>query len=389
MGKAMRVWEVELGAKATRTRSIYLYNFGLFCERWGVDADDLYAMRLEDLKSPDPRDKKRIEGMVKTLMAEMGRGSAEKRALAPSTCATIMRAVSSFFEAQDLDLHFKAKDTPRGQPNGQRIIMQDQIRELHDMAARAGDFKLRNRGLIMFQKDGGSRISDTALMNIEDYEEAITKYNDAGEPFKYFDPMRTEKTKTIAHLHIGPEAIEAIENYLAERRANGETLSPSRPLFLKGKYMGRPMKRKIPQGEEDRLNSLALTQIFRRMSKGLKKEGRKISAHSFRKFHQTMCESSMPKNWVAKLQGKVIKDSTGPYSQPEDLPGELTQSYMGAYHRLRVLEDNAIKMKVDSQSRRIKELEEKLEAALVDKAEARSLEARIKQIEKAIGIKPL
>ncbi len=356
----MDVWEIDLGSKAPRTRTTYLYYFKLFCERWKLTPDQLYILRLEDLKSPDPRDHRRIEGMVKTLMAEMGRGGDGKKALAPSTCASVMRAAVSFFEAQELDLRFKSKDTPRGQTNGQRIIMGDQIRELHDMAGRALDYKLRNRGLMMFQKDAGTRISDTALLDIEDYEEAITKYNEAGEPFKYFDPRRTKKTKTIAHIHIGPEAIQAIDDYLAERKGKGEILSPGRPLFLKGKHMGRPMKRVIIPGDEDRLSSIALTQIFRRMAGGLGQDGRKISAHSFRKFHQTMCEASIPKNWVAKLQGKMIKDSTGPYSLPEDLPGELMQSYMGAYHRLRVFEDHTIRAEVESQSKQIKNLESEL-----------------------------
>ncbi len=356
----MDIWEVELGAKAPRTRDTYLYYFKLFCERWGLGPDELYDMRLEDLRAPDPRDHKRIEGMVKTLMAEMGRGSSGKRPRAPSTCASIMRAMSSFFDAQDLELRFKSRDVPRGQANGQRIIMGDQIRELHDMAGRALGYKLRNRGLMMFQKDAGIRISDTALMDIEDYEDAITKFNEAGEPFKEFSPRITKKTKTIAYIHIGPEAIQAIDDYLAERKGKGEILSPGRPLFLKGKHMGRPMKRVIVPGDEDRLSSIALTQIFRRMAGGLGKDGRKISAHSFRKFHQTMCEASMPKNWVAKLQGKIIKDSTGPYSHPEDLPGELMQSYMGAYHRLRVFEDHTIRAEIESQSKQIKNLESEL-----------------------------
>ena len=45
----------------------------------------------------------------------------------------------------------------------------------------------------------------------------------------------------------------------------------------------------------------------------------------------------MSTNWIAKLQGRAIGNSTRSYSQPENLPGELTQAYMNAYERLRIL----------------------------------------------------
>lgn len=174
----------------------------------------------------------------------------------------------------------------------------------------------------MFGKDSGIRISDIALLDVMDYIDALDLVNEYGEPFKEFLPKHTKKTGSLAHIVIGPEAIKHVDEYLDERKKAG-TYGEDTPLFLM-------------QGGS-RFTSGALTQMFKRMANKLGKDGKKRSAHSLRKFHQTMCESSMAKNWVKKLQGRTISDSTGVYSQPEFLPGELSGAYMSGYDKLRVL----------------------------------------------------
>jgi integrase len=284
------------------------------------------------------------------------------KAKAPATCVLMMRGLKSFFESQELELKFRSRDTPRGMPNGQRIILSEQIRDLYDAAARGLEYKRRNRALIMFQKDSGIRIGDTCKLDVGDYREALVSFNDAGEKFIYIDPRRTEKAKIIAHIHLGPESIDCIDSYLTEREEGGEVLSADKPLFLKGVYMGRPRKQMILPGDEHRLTSIAITAIFIRLTAHLGKKGKKTSAHSFRKFQQTMCETTMAKNYVAKLQGKKIMDSTGPYSKPEDIPGELMQYYMAGYDRLRIFGEKVSVKTINEQTERIKALEKKNDA---------------------------
>ena len=342
MGKAIETWEVDLGTLSPRTRTSYLRQLEKFCKRFEVTPEELYEMRDADLSSTDRRDHKRIEGMVKTYMAELGRDhigvhGEPVKAKSPRTCATLMYAMKSFFESQEMELRFKSRDTPKGGTNGQRIILPEQIKDVYDAAARALQYKKRNRAMLLFQKDSGIRIGDTASLNIKDYTDATLSFNDARERFKYFDPIITNKKKIVAHIHIGPESIEAIDAYLEERQVNGEILSPDAPLFKKGQWKGRPRTQPLNPALKTRLTSIAITAIFTRLAAHLGVKGKKISAHSFRKFHQTMCESTMPKNYVAKLQGKKINDSTGPYSHPEDMPGELMKFYIAGYDRLRVL----------------------------------------------------
>ena len=360
--KAMRVWLVELGTKAQKTKVNYLFYFEKFLDRFETTPDELYEIRLEDLRSKDPRDHRRIEGLVKTHMAEMQSAGA-----AAQTARMVQKAVKSFFESQNLDLKFKSKDRPKGASNGQRIVLHEHVAEMHDSAARALGFKKRNRALLMFGKDAGIRISDIANLDVMDYLDASDLVSEHGESFKEFLTTHTKKTRSLAHIMIGPEAVQHVDEYLEERKQAG-TYGEDTPLFL--------------MQDGSRFTSGALTQMFKRMAKKLGKDGKKRSAHSLRKFHQTMCESFMAKNWVNKLQGRVISDSTGVYSQPELLPGELSGAYMSGYDKLRVLGVGAralweIGGETSALQEQVKELKTQLERASKDTEKVSDLEKRI------------
>ena len=117
-----------------------------------------------------------------------------------------------------------------------------------------------------------------------------------GEVFKLFEPKETGKTKAPAYVIVGPESVEAIDQYMEDRRNNGLPMSPSSPLFL-----NRQNTRFHPDG---------FGHVFQRLGKFLDKK--RISAHSLRKFHTTMLEyAGVSQNWIKKLQGKVVGGSLG------------------------------------------------------------------------------
>ena len=103
------------------------------------------------------------------------------------------------------------------------------------------------------------------------------------------------------------------------------------------------------------------------MAKHLGDEGRKISAHSLRKFHSTELESEMNSSWIVKLQGKNLGGGWAPYSHPEGDgetfdPEKLTEAYCRAYKVLRIKDsktqqDKERDKKFSEQEKRIKELE--------------------------------
>jgi len=345
----MEVWMEELLSKASGTREKYLFYFQKFLERWGLSADELFEMRLNDLRSGDPLNFSRVERWVKAWCREL-----VEAGYSPGTCRLAAHAVKSFFKALNLPLKLKASDLPKGESSGSRIVLREEILALWD--ACGGEFKKRNRAILMFLKDSGLRISDVAALTVGQYRGAKTIYNEFGEPFKVFEPIPTKKTGSLAFIHIGPEAIKAVDDYLRLREELEGPLSPEAPLFsMRGGGFMKPD---------------AITMVFNRLRRSLGREGRRVSPHSLRKFHTTMLEAEIPPHWLAKLQGKKVNDSMGPYSQPEFLPGTLTEAYMQAYHRIRVF-------KKGEADRKAREEVIRLQARIAE------LESRIKKMEPA------
>ena len=75
--------------------------------------------------------------------------------------------------------------------------------------------------MITTLKDSGLRISDMVNLDVSDYTGAREVFNEAGEMFKVFEPVRVVKTQTIAYVHIGPESIKDIDIYNLRKGLNG------------------------------------------------------------------------------------------------------------------------------------------------------------------------
>ena len=330
----MDVWEQDLQTKRENTRYNYRRYFGMFLERWGMeDGEELYQMRRADLTSEDTRDHENTERKVRVYMAEM-----LKEGYAAGTCRIVAKAVVSFFESQGLPIRIKAKNKPKGFSNGQRVALGDKIRTMWDRAPE--ETRLKTRGMLMFLKDSGIRLGDLALLNIEDYLEAQTVTANR-ETFKAFYVRGTEKTAAPAYIHIGPEAVEALDLYLEDRQEE----DPQEPLFAN--RFGK------------RFEATALSAIFRRLGS---KVGKKISGHSLRKFHTTMLQSAgMHDDWIKKLQGKSVGGSMGPYSRPEET-GDLTPAYVNAYPKLRVFGEQASALRMEDQDAEIEALRRQVES---------------------------
>jgi len=337
-GKAWKIWFQDLNTKAPTTKREYLRNIVKFLDRWETTPDELYSMRMTDMESDDPRDAKQIERMVKTQMSEL-----RASGYSAETCKQLRKSVKSFFESQEIDLSFKAKDSPRGASNGSRIALPEEVREMYDNMVFG--FKIRNRAIVMFLKDTGLRVSDVVSVDVGDYLSARVVENGAGESFRVFrDPEETQKMKVNAYVHLGPEAVAAIDEYLEERRQRGEVFQEDTPLFLHRRA-----------GE--RITDSGIKSVFFRVKKWLGDKGYKKSAHSLRKFHRTRLEGGgMPEGWVKILQGK----QADVYQQPQHT-GELTEMYVKCYDRLRVFGEQASTQKLDEQAQRIAELERLLD----------------------------
>ncbi len=189
-----------------------------------------------------------------------------------------------------------------------RVILIDEIRTLLEFVA--GQFRIRNRAIIMMLKDTGLRRSDLSKMTVEDYLMARVISTERGD-FKVFRPYPTTKTGEVAYVHIGPEAVEAVDKYL-DGRSSG-------PLFLNRNGV------QVYEGN--------MTMMVKRFARHLDNPDN-VSPHSFRKTHRTLLEARMPESYMKKLQGK----STDPYIHPEQT-GELTEAYIKHYDAITVFKE--------------------------------------------------
>ena len=335
VSKSWRVWVDELKTMAKNTQRQYPRVFIQFLERWSVDPEELFELKLKHSKSEDPRDRRGIESWVRISMKEI-----IDSGLAPSTARMTSKAVNSFFTAQNLEFSLRPREVPKTYYNGSRIILKDQIRELYERVGE--EHRLRNRAIIMALKDSGLRISDLGSLDVGDYLKTKRVVSD-DEIFVVLEPFATVKTGAYAYPVFGPESVAAIDAYLEERGAP----ALEEPLFV--------------SRHNTRLSPTSMSTMFWKLKDKLD-ESRKISAHSLRKFFQTSMElSGLPKNWIGKYMGKMVGDSSRVYSQPEDLGDILEKKYIENYDALRVLGAEASAQVLDKQSQRIAELEKQLE----------------------------
>ena len=310
MGKSYDVWSQDLQRLADNTQQSYRLGVSRFLEYLEADYEELYEAKLNDMRSDDPRDLRRIEKHVSQFMFKL----VKDKGLAPTTARRVGVAVTHFMRIQGLTFSLNKNEWPRGEYIGQKMVLKDQIKTMYETASAW--FRSRNRALIMLAKDSGLRISDIEQLDVDHYLDARS-VSVNGEVFKEFQPIVTKKTKAIAFVCIGPEAVDAIDLYLKERGAKrGE------PLFL--------------DQQGNRFKVTAMSELLRRSSDKLE-NGDRISAHSFRKFNETMLESAgIALNWIKRYQGRKVSDSTGPYSNPQDIPNKLIETYIQGYDSLRI-----------------------------------------------------
>jgi integrase len=313
--KSWVIWMEDLDNLSDSLQSkypTYVQRFLDFCD---LTPDQLYELRLSSLNKEDRRDRLKVERMVKNWLNDLD------EELSHGTVNNHYYALKNFFESQGLPFKLKATDRPRGDHIGQRMITKPMINRMIELVSYR--MRERNLALLYILKDTGLRIGDLCDLTIMKYLEAKTHFSEDGEVFKEFKPLVTKKSMITAYPMIGPEAIEQIDIYL-------ETRKDDLPwLFL---------------GERgDQLKFYTLSKIFQRWSDKLK-DGDRISAHSFRKFHQTQLEASgLNPNILKKLQGRTIADSTKSYSRPQDQPGLIAEQYINHYDAIRVKDNSELR----------------------------------------------
>jgi integrase len=291
-----------------------------------MNPDQLLTQRQDDILNRDIKTQRRIESQFLAFIAKK-----KEEGYAAATLQIIFASIRSFFEIHYCPLRMRRKDYPTGDSNGVRRATKEVIlKVLYDVRTRN---KATERAMFLFLKDSGLRISDARLLNCGFFLEAFEENPDTD-----LIPITiiTQKTKLLAKTFIGQEAIEAIKDYIEERKEGSrnvlpETITKESPLFRT--WTNGEVKR-IPRGS---FSSLIREAFVRNGEK-------RMSAHSLRKKVQTDLEKAgVNPNWIDQILGHQLVNSRDAYSLPTD--EELKEAYTQAYPLIKVYPEITAKPK--------------------------------------------
>jgi len=343
---------------------MYRHHFNAFLVWGGSTAEEFYKWVKGLEASEDPRDRRQLTTAFNDFSkARMAGGTS------PNTLQVYRKAIHKFLESNELTLRIKKNGVKVGH-RGKKIIRLDQARKLVDLASN----NLRLRAILMTLKDTGLGVSEVAMLTCEDFLGAREYKDEEGRRFKaWAKPLIRKKTGEECHIHMGPDAIVAIEDYLGQRRTGH--------IFITSK--GQPHKDEEGNmtseagftGRGEPMNGLAITTSVRNHCRVLRAKGYDVSAHSFRKLFETSFDLEGSLNVSKKIMGKLIPASDEPYLQYDD---ELTKIYMEVYGK---------RLSLNRESTQIKELEEEIEELKTRRSdEVEELHRRMEEQQRTIDL---
>jgi len=312
---ALEYWKTELASKDPATTDLYFRSFDKFLQFTGKTADELLTQRQQEQTNPDRKIQRRMESQLNAFISKK-----RQDGLASATLQVYFASVRSFFEIHYYPLIMRKGDYPKGESLGVRVAPKEAI--LKAIENKQNRNKKQLRALILFLKDSGLRRSDTVLLNFGKVAEGLEKgYNIISIT------LVTEKQHTVAKAFIGEEAIQALKEYLKERRTGTENVPPE---IITDKS---PLFRTQESGKVKRLSLSGFSNMIREAF--LRVGESNLSPHSLRKYVQTYLEAgNVNVNWIDQILGYALINSRDAYSKPTD--EQLKEAYNKAYDHLRI-----------------------------------------------------
>lgn len=333
-------FELELAALAEGSQKLYRRWFSNFLTFAGSTPDELIVFHEQN------------RGAVRRAVLAYQRQLVEEDGLHPNTAKFVGKAVSKFLSANDFT-DFRMRDRSGVQSSGKLVLKPEQILSLYRDAGKS----LRLKALVMTFKDTGFRPSDIIKMRVEDFNGARVIPTDTGEFRAWVKPILTQKNKVYAHVHLGPESVEALKAYIGDRTTGAifltersmphYTLNPDGTRTMNGESTqpGQPMKRSN------------ISSCMKILCRPLQSQGFDVSAASFRKFFFTyLPTTNMDVQHCKVLAGKKLPPVDAPYIQTAQT-GELTKLYIESYNALRIFKTTDTNGELETLRERIAKLE--------------------------------
>lgn len=318
---ALNYWLSELSNRRETTRAKYKEFFLKYAAFTGKTPDELLQMRKQDSKAEDQREQRGAESLLKAFIADLlAKGNSV------STAQIGYAAVRSFYEMHYYPLRMRRGDFPQGECLGSRAATKDHIKRILANTKKTKDAK-KTRAIIMFLKDSGLRVSDARALKVG----MVWKALENGDQFIPLS-LVTKKNKTTAKTFLGPESVQALKEYLDERR-KGTRRIPAEAITAES-----PLFRTNQSGKVKNMGREGFSALVRNQCKFIGED--RLSAHSFRKYFQTQLEAAgTSTNWIDQMIGHRLINSRDAYSLPSE--AQLREAYEKAYSQLRVYPDKA------------------------------------------------
>lgn len=337
--KSIKYWMDSLATEKNRYKCIKWFpKFLKYCEAQGYphNPDEIIAQRREDLKSDDPKIRRRWEHICKAFYHKLYE-EYEQAGKSTYTPWTILSVVRGFFSHHDYDLKFKRNELKQPyRAVKEHIPTNIEIRAMYMCA----DSWLDKALLLTAYQTGLSEI-DICELNIEDVD-----WNE--EPPIYFEKLR-QKTKILTQTCFGYDVVNAIRRMLRVR-GNPKT----GPLFLTRKgsrFEVRWIRHNIQK-------------LAKRAEIG---NGKRFAPKNLRTaFSNAMEEAGVNKNIVEAMLGHKLPYA-GAYSKhPKPV---IVAAYKQGYEKLSIDEREETEQQrqflvemIQEQNRKIKALESVLKA---------------------------
>ncbi|OLD32052.1 MAG: hypothetical protein AUI61_03655 [Thaumarchaeota archaeon 13_1_40CM_2_39_13_2] len=332
MYKSLEVYEKFLKSEATK--KTYLHYFNAFL-KWlnqslgnSITADGLLEM-----------DQKSLQMYVEDYILNL------RTRLSPSSLPSIIAALEHFFAMNDKDLQFKRIRKMIPPPNKKAGEHAWSTKDLQKMLRNSSPN--RDRAFIHLLASTGCRIGALEdlelrhLLSMSDGCRAVLIYEGSNEEYWGF---------------LTPEACNAVDEYIEERRRDGEAIDSKSPLFRSAYQVGA-QKVKPMSIASAKMIALRLAHSVKRNKIGRRYDI--MSAHGFRKRFNTILKSNDKANpsLAEKLMGhRGVFALDGSYLKPS--VEVLFKEFKKHIPFLAIDDSERNKIELVQKEARIKELEE-------------------------------
>ena len=323
-----------------------------------MDIDSLYRAGVESSTSVDPSDRLAVKTAIVNYINYTLEHKTSKRNkferkeyVRWAKSKEIYNAINKFFALNGVVIKLDRMETLarmiREVPTNKRKPAHDELKLILQNISEA-----RIRALYLFTKDTGLRISDVVTTKYGDIREGLESVDGFGGFIK-----RQEKTDAFALPCFGIESTTALKQWVKEwENIKGRRVENEDSVFIN--IIDLPKSKKGEEMTPDNATALINLRISNIGLKG------KISTHGLRYFYQSEMEKELSKNFIAKLQGRAIGDSTKHYSKHDVL--ECLEQYRKGYHLIAIEgASQSQQAEINKMKKEIADLKQKFEASVL------------------------